>query len=321
MKRHTPLLLAGVLALGLGGAGIGRAAVQHQHASDPTAPAHYTVIAGWGDNYGAANIFTPATVEIYPGDTVTWKVGGTLEPHTVTFGPMAMLTKLAANITVVMPQKAGPPIIALNPQAAFPTRSTTYDGTGFANSGFLQGKGKTWSLTFTTPGTYKYYCLIHYDTSPGGLKMSGTVIVNPRPAASHVYNVNAGLPSETALSAVDGFNPRALTIHVGDSVVWHGFFHTVTFGPEALLTSIEQNFVIPVPQKNGPPLLTINPKAALPSGGNTYDGTGFLNSGIMTALAKGNEVPSFKVTFTKAGTYDYDCLVHPHMDGTITVLP
>ena len=29
----------------------------------------------------------------------------------------------------------------------------------------------------------------------------------------------------------------------------------------------------------------------------------------------------YTLTFTKAGTYGYDCLVHPGMDGTITVMP
>jgi plastocyanin len=29
----------------------------------------------------------------------------------------------------------------------------------------------------------------------------------------------------------------------------------------------------------------------------------------------------YTLTFTKPGTYEYGCLLHPHMDGTITVLP
>jgi plastocyanin len=31
--------------------------------------------------------------------------------------------------------------------------------------------------------------------------------------------------------------------------------------------------------------------------------------------------PSFKLTFTTAGMYGYDCLIHPGMDGTIVVTP
>jgi plastocyanin len=81
-------------------------------------------------------------------------------------------------------QKAGPPIIALTSQAALPTRGHTYNGTGFANSGFLYGKGKSWSLTFTKPGTFTYYCLIHYTAGHPSTAMQGEVIVHPRPAAA-----------------------------------------------------------------------------------------------------------------------------------------
>jgi hypothetical protein len=75
----------------------------------------------------------------------------------------------------------------------------------------------------------------------------------------------------------------------------------------------------PVPQKAGPPLMTINPKAALPFGGPTYDGTGYVSSGFLTPHE--NYPARYTLTFTKPGTYSYDCLVHPGMDGTITVLP
>ena len=66
-----------------------------------------------------------------------------------------------------------------------------------------------------------------------------------------------------------------------------------------------------------------NPRIAFPSGGNTYDGTGFVNSGILLFTVKpgSTAAPMFHLTFTKAGTYEYDCLLHPHMEGSITVLP
>lgn len=36
--------------------------------------------------------------------------------------------------------------------------------------------GQTWSFTFTTPGTYSYYCSVHPD-------MRGQIVVQPAPAA------------------------------------------------------------------------------------------------------------------------------------------
>lgn len=42
---------------------------------------------------------------------------------------------------------------------------------------------------------------------------------------------------------------------------------------------------------------------------------GLFNSGVMTTGQ------SFSVTFTKAGTFDYKCTVHPTMHGSVLVLP
>jgi len=318
MRRPFTIILAAMLVPALTGAAIGRAAVS-QAAAAPTTPTTYTVSAGFGDRGGAANVFAPRVVEVYTGDTVKWKIGGALEPHTVSFGPRSLLDKLANAIITPVPQKAGPPLIAFNSRAALPTMGSTYSGTGFANSGLMAGKGKSWSLTFTTPGTYHYYCLIHYVPGQPGQSMGGVVIVHARPATAHHYVVSMGSAQDTITNAYDQFTPRHLNIHVGDSVTWIGAFHTVTFGPDAERINVEQHFVVPVPQKNGPPLLTINPKAALPAGGTTYDGTGWVNSGFLTP--KGNAPARYTLTFTKAGTYEYDCLVHPDMDGTLTVMP
>jgi plastocyanin len=43
--------------------------------------------------------------------------------------------------------------------------------TSFASSQVLTGSGKTYSVTFTTPGTYEYDCAVH------GEAMSGTIVV------------------------------------------------------------------------------------------------------------------------------------------------
>jgi plastocyanin len=121
----------------------------------------------------------------------------------------------------------------------------------------------------------------------------------------------------------DQFFPRKLTIHVGDTVTWIGGFHTVTFGPAAVRDQLEKQRIASVTLKNGQTVLAINPKIALPSGGATYNGTGFVNSGVLFLRAGPNSKapPSYSLTFSKAGTYEYACLLHPGMDGHITVLP
>jgi plastocyanin len=44
-----------------------------------------------------------------------------------------------------------------------------------ASSGALAEGPKTYTYTFNSPGTYRYYCLAH--GSRGGVGMSGTVVV------------------------------------------------------------------------------------------------------------------------------------------------
>ncbi|MCC2629345.1 MAG: blue (type 1) copper domain protein [Thermomicrobiales bacterium] len=58
----------------------------------------------------------------------------------------------------------------------------------------------------------------------------------------------------------------------------------------------------------GPPTLMINPAAAFPSGQDTYDGTGYVNSGLDVIRLPGD--PPFMLTFTKPGTYEYQCIPH-----------
>lgn len=319
MNRRVSIFLAGLLALSVGAAGFTHASASRQAAA-PTAPATYTVTVGWGDRGSDAIIFTPKWLDVYVGDTVVWRDADALDPHTVSFGPHALLEKLTQNSVMPISQKSGPPLVALNSQVAAPTDRATYDGTGYANSGVLF-QGKTWKLTFTKPGTYHYICLIHGDS------MAGVVVVHPRPMQGKMYLVQAGdgqasFSDQHNTGQVMAFFPQHLTIHAGDTVTWVGGFHTVTFGPEALRNQLEQQLL--TPQKvNGKMQMVLNPKVVLPSGGSTYDGTGFVNSGLLFLRAPqgSNQPPTYRLTFTRPGTYSYDCLMHPHMEGTITVLP
>jgi plastocyanin len=324
IRRVFALVLAGMIIAGQAPGLLTHAAAGRNLASQ-TIPPEHTVLVGEGQlevSQGSWLGFAPKYLDITAGDTVLFKDVDALEPHTVSFGPMAMLKDLAGKDQFVpVPQKSGPPVLAFNPKVALPTQGTTYDGMGYANSGILQD-GKSWTLSFTTPGTYEYICLIH------GVIMNGYVIVHAAQPRGTMYIVQAGdgqksSADQTNSTIFDGFYPLALTIHVGDTVEWIGGFHTISFGPAALLKQLSANLIVPVPQKSGPPALLLNPKIAFPSGGHTYDGTGFVNSGILALQAPPGSTapPSFKLTFTKAGTYTYYCLVHPGMDGTITVMP
>jgi plastocyanin len=96
------------------------------------------------------------TVTVAAGTTVTWTNLDTNLPHTVTIPPAG----------------AGEPNM---PPFSPPSGGNTYDGTTLVNSGpMIAGTpGASFSVTFTTPGTYTYYCLFHDDTE----KMIGTVVV------------------------------------------------------------------------------------------------------------------------------------------------
>jgi plastocyanin len=57
----------------------------------------------------------------------------------------------------------------------------------------------------------------------------------------------------------------------------------------------------------------------LPAYDGTGHGNGFLNTGVLDREAATPSPPSAQVTFSKAGTYDYICLIHPFMKGQIVV--
>jgi plastocyanin len=151
-------------------------------------------------------------------------------------------------------------------------------------------------------------------------------------SAATVVPVSAGPPKPARVNHLefDGFFPSVTRIHVGDSVSFSiNGFHTVTFLPkgEALPPLITVNPARPVFGRldstgagfwfNGQPSQAINPVVSAPAGGKSYNGKSFLNSGLPAPT--GPPKP-FVVKFTKAGTFTFNCLVHPGMKGTVKVL-
>src|SRR6266545_6410653 len=144
---------------------------------------------------------------------------------------------------------------------------------------------------------------------------------------------------------LDNFFPQTVRVRVGDTVVWkfngdaNHHFHTVTFsggpfpGPKNAVAGGEPGEVLPgnwVPVPGGKPgEFMWNPEQAWPtrqSGASVekYDGTTYINSGHMRQRPLIPGMPAFNefsLTFAKPGVYRYACALHPHMQGTIEVVP
>lgn len=118
--------------------------------------------------------FSRSPLVVSRGTTVTWVMRDPFEIHTVTFTS----GQKPPQFVIPEPQAQGPPKLLVNPKAAIPTPETTYAGKGYRNSGILFPAGApgnpphSYSLTFTTPGRYEYWCIVHV---PEGMK--GVIIV------------------------------------------------------------------------------------------------------------------------------------------------
>ncbi len=299
-----------------------------------------------------AQAFFPEEITVNAGDTVFFEIRGF---HTVTFPsggevPKLLLQEEAAGTPAMGgTPAAGGARTVLNPAAAFPAGSPTYDGTAYANSGLpIDPTAPPYTLTFPTPGTYEYLCLVHpavmkarvivqeqgaerprdqaaydqmADEQEAALIERGRALIEQVGSASSPAAGTAGTVHEVSAGVGEGqvqvlqFLPRELEIKVGDSVRWTNPTatepHTVTFlGGEAA-----PEFVFPEPAAGGPPALVFNPEVAFPSGGPSYTGTGYVNSGVL-----GRELPefpaefprsaTFELTFDSPGEYGYYCAFH-----------
>ena len=164
----------------------GRAIVQQQMAATPVADASgavHEVSVGVGGDTVEALRFLPRDLTIKAGDTVRWTNPSMHEPHTVTL----LGGEEPPEFILVEPREGGPPTLVFNPSLFFPAGTDTFDGTEFANSGFI-GKEmaeiyeefprtSTYELTFTAPGEYRYYCAIHSGGPDDEHGMTGTVVV------------------------------------------------------------------------------------------------------------------------------------------------
>lgn len=320
-----------------------------------------TALAGAGRDTTVVNAFFPERITVRVGETVTWRQNSD-EIHTVTFTGGAPLP----GFEIPVPD-GGPGELMINPQLAFPTRMPgapveTYAGTTFVSSGILSPQpaapdtppNDTFSVTFTEPGIYEYYCAIHPEMrgivevlaetaeAPSQAEIDAQaeaemaellahveaareqgemVRSEPGPNGTTIWFVRAGAvdfhTGDLRAQSFD-FLPGNLTIQEGDTVVWMASsFHTVTFAP----LPPGPEFIMPTPQEEGPPLLFVNPEVALPAKPDgIYNELEYFNSGLIGLQAPFGQ--AWALTFDTPGAYEYVCAVHREMGmvGTITVV-
>jgi plastocyanin len=141
-------------------------------------PSGLTVKAG-NDKKGVATIaFFPAKKTVKVGQQVTFTMSGkSTETHNVAFAPEAYAKELAGAFigpagldarTVYPSEPFGTPLVV----------GGTQHGNGFVNTGMLDDikstpLPKSATVSFSKPGTYQYYCIVH------GADMKGTITVTP----------------------------------------------------------------------------------------------------------------------------------------------
>lgn len=137
-----------------------------------------TIVISPGDSAAQAFAFYPARKKVQVGSTVTFRMSGRNEVHTISFGPAAFLQSVGRDSFEGSGLAVGSEgFYPSDPPAAGPPAVTaTSHGNGFVSSGVLADPGtripapKSFTVTFPQAGTFSYICLIHTE-------MKGTITV------------------------------------------------------------------------------------------------------------------------------------------------
>ncbi len=238
-----------------------------------------------------------------------------------------------------------------------PAGGTTIPGQGPVSTGVLtpgpNGKPVSGTLAFAKAGSFKLVCTLHAGMAmnvvvkPKGAAVPGVAAVKqqattelavawakaPKLAATKTpkNTVFVGVGGKTTLLSMV---PKKLSVKVGTAV---GFVnkspsepHNVVFGPqkyvEGLMKKVDLFPMGPNAPNQAPPFFLYGSE---PPGGYRYDGAnhgnGFLATPLTDALPGAPPrglAGAATVTFTKAGTFKFFCLLHgPDMAGEIVVAP
>jgi plastocyanin len=126
--------------------------------------------------------FKPKVLTVKVGTAVTFVNKSPSEPHNITFGPEKYIEQFAKKTDLFPTGPKGPNQVT--PVLPFGTdpKPYTYAGATMHGNGFFVtpitasapiGLPRLSRVTFSTPGTYKYFCWIH------GPDMGGTIVVRP----------------------------------------------------------------------------------------------------------------------------------------------
>ena len=225
------------------------------------------------------------------------------------------------------------------------------------NSGFL-AEGERFSVKLAgdlRPGTYPFRCLIHGNRMTGNLKVAEPTTPVPSPSEveaagkrallSTARSLSGGLTGGTPERALAGgrvipngfvaeFSPKEFTVATGATVTWDfTLTHTVSINATEDAVGIllkdpsgavrvNRPAVDPSDSPDPPAELALfdnlTSKSASIDGGR-FDGASFKSSGLMSQNVDGRTTVTYKLTFTRPGTYQIRCLVHPDMKARITV--
>jgi plastocyanin len=306
-----------------------------------------------------ANAFFPSKLTVNVGDTVSFVPAGFHSVNVPKKGgaPFSFLAPTGQKAAGVNDAGGAPfwfngqdqigPNPAVVASAGF-GKSFTYTGAKGIESGLAPEKAKPMKVKFTKAGSYKVYCDIH----PG---MAATVTVAKKGAKIPTAKQDEAAVKKQADAAVKaakdldktnpgtnvvdlgvaakggveffGMVPRNLTVAPGTTVKFQmtkGSYeaHTASFGPGNPLTEPTSYLGALAATVETP---TIDPRFVYPSDvtpvavNASLHGNGFWNSGGLDTDKTSPLPESASVKFDTPGTYNYYCLIHPFMVGTVVV--
>jgi plastocyanin len=306
-----------------------------------------------------ANAFFPSSIRIHVGDIVAFQPVGFHTVDMPPSGPPLPLVGTTGKKVAASDAAGIPFWFNARDELGFDQRllkqsygKTLVKGPYRIQSGLpLGNKLKPMRVRFNKAGLYTYYCNIHQG-------MKGTVRVvgkgSPVPSAkSDAARVKAqvakALAAAKALPAATkppantislgaqgkggasyfGMLPDKLTVPSGATVtfampVGSSEVHTATFGPgnpdkpaeylgaiaATLQGAVFDGRAVYPSEAPGTPPAGLSP---------TLHGNGFWNTGLLDMVGASPLPASNSVTFAAPGTYQFYCLIHPFMHGTVVV--